>query len=244
MNELYLVRFQPDMRAFALWALRRGLLHKDVDEGYAWHAVLKAALGDIAPKPFVVRERERRIELLGYCPQDPAQFPVLTQDPEAVQVVGLDRNIQSRAMPSSWQQGQLLSFEVRVRPVVRVKPTREAPSREVDVALRARARDATMTRDAAYEAWLNTELARGGAAELCQYRPMRFRRCKVLRPTQARDNGKGRERHAVEGPDLTVRGELRINNPEAFSALLARGIGRHRAFGFGCLLLAPPGVLR
>jgi CRISPR system Cascade subunit CasE len=43
-------------------------------------------------------------------------------------------------------------------------------------------------------------------------------------------------------PDLTVRGQLRIKQPLAFQALLARGLGRHRSFGFGCLLLAPPGA--
>jgi len=33
-----------------------------------------------------------------------------------------------------------------------------------------------------------------------------------------------------------------VQDPQAFAALLARGLGRHRSFGYGCLLLAPPGA--
>ena len=43
----------------------------------------------------------------------------------------------------------------------------------------------------------------------------------------------------VEGPDTVMSGELQTSDPDAFARLLARGIGRHRAFGFGMLLLRP-----
>lgn len=244
MSELYLVRLWPDMAAFAPWAVRRGLLRTGVDEGYAWHALLKAVLGDTAPKPFVLRRQGKRAELLGYCRQDPLVLPVLAQDPEAVHIVGLEREPESRLMPLAWQRDQLLSFEVRVRPVVRARSGRDASSVEVDAAVHAFRRDAAVTREAAYEAWLRRELARDGAAQLHTYQPARFLRSRVMRPDQSREDGKKRQRRTVEGPDLTVRGELSIGDPQAFSSLLARGIGRHRAFGFGCLLLAPPGVLR
>jgi CRISPR system Cascade subunit CasE len=44
-----------------------------------------------------------------------------------------------------------------------------------------------------------------------------------------------------EGPDAVMRGNLIVSDPAAFAQLLARGIGRHRAYGFGMLLLRPPG---
>jgi CRISPR system Cascade subunit CasE len=34
---------------------------------------------------------------------------------------------------------------------------------------------------------------------------------------------------------------LEVTEPETFAVGLARGIGRHRAFGFGMLLLRPVG---
>lgn len=44
---------------------------------------------------------------------------------------------------------------------------------------------------------------------------------------------------AVGGPDVLITGRLLIRNPEAFSALVARGVGRHRGFGYGMLMLRP-----
>jgi CRISPR system Cascade subunit CasE len=44
----------------------------------------------------------------------------------------------------------------------------------------------------------------------------------------------------IEGPDAVVHGTLTITDPTAFAALLARGVGRHRSYGYGMLLLRPP----
>ena len=35
-------------------------------------------------------------------------------------------------------------------------------------------------------------------------------------------------------------GELEVTDPEAFNRLLATGIGRDKAYGYGMLLLRPP----
>ncbi|MCG7354751.1 MAG: type I-E CRISPR-associated protein Cas6/Cse3/CasE [Roseomonas mucosa] len=48
-------------------------------------------------------------------------------------------------------------------------------------------------------------------------------------------------RAAVGRRDAVFEGVLRVADPAAFVALLARGVGRHRAFGFGMLLLRPSG---
>ena len=36
-------------------------------------------------------------------------------------------------------------------------------------------------------------------------------------------------------------GTLTIDNPAAFARLLARGVGRHTTYGYGMLMLRPPG---
>jgi CRISPR system Cascade subunit CasE len=43
----------------------------------------------------------------------------------------------------------------------------------------------------------------------------------------------------IERPNAVLEGTLTVGDPDAFARLLARGIGRHRAFGFGMLLLKP-----
>ena len=39
----------------------------------------------------------------------------------------------------------------------------------------------------------------------------------------------------LQRPDALLVGSLKVEDPGAFTALLARGLGRHRAFGFGML---------
>ena len=53
-------------------------------------------------------------------------------------------------------------------------------------------------------------------------------------------SGQNRSHRGVERPDALFTGEITVADPEAFCRLLARGVGRHRAFGFGMLLLRPP----
>ncbi len=102
------------------------------------------------------------------------------------------------------------------------------------------------SRAACYLAWLDGRL-RGAGAELAPdasggvgawaARVDGFRFTRLL----ARDRGGPRARSAaVDGPDAVVTGTLVVTDPDAFAVGLARGIGRHRAFGFGMLLLTPP----
>ena len=79
--------------------------------------------------------------------------------------------------------------------------------------------------------WLAEHLA--GAARLLDCRLEAFARTQV-----ARRDGTRRLRW-IEGPDAVISGTLEVAGPEAFGQRLARGIGRHRAFGFGMLLLRP-----
>lgn len=64
-----------------------------------------------------------------------------------------------------------------------------------------------------------------------------FRRTRVARS----DHGASARLRRVEGPEALMRGTLRVADPHAFAQLLARGVGRHAAFGYGMLLLRPAG---
>lgn len=104
---------------------------------------------------------------------------------------------------------------------------------------------AVPSRAECYLEWLDGRL-RGAGAELARgpgdhgawaARVDGFRFTRLL----ARDRGGPRTRSAaVDGPDALVTGTLVVTDAEAFAAGLARGVGRHRAFGFGMLLLTPP----
>ena len=85
------------------------------------------------------------------------------------------------------------------------------------------------TREAVYLDWLAERLAPAATLDRPASRLARFRRIRVARG----DRG-------PEGPAATVHGTMTVTDPSAFARLLAHGVGRHRAYGYGMLLLRPP----
>jgi CRISPR system Cascade subunit CasE len=49
-----------------------------------------------------------------------------------------------------------------------------------------------------------------------------------------------RETRRLERPDVRFEGEMVVEDGERLLGYLGHGVGRHRAFGFGALMLAPP----
>jgi CRISPR system Cascade subunit CasE len=88
-----------------------------------------------------------------------------------------------------------------------------------------------------YRAWLERRF--GPAAGLSAFRLVAHRRIRTARAVPP--DAASRRRPGFEGPETVVDGTLTVADPAAFAALLARGVGRHGAFGFGMLLLRPAG---
>ncbi len=233
-----LMRLQPDAKALAAWATRHGVLSPDGDYGYALHGLLSAAFGEQAPKPF--RYLGGKQGLLAYTEAglDVLRMNASLAMPDVARALGLDE-LDARPFPGVWKSGQTLGFEVRVRPVIRAKDGRERDAflHAVD-AIPAAEGNGIAQRAVIYSDWLAKQFAVDGAAQINQAQMEEFRLTRVLRKASAGGNGK-RKSHAVTGPDAVFKGQLQVGNPEAFARLLARGVGRHRAFGFGMLLLKP-----
>lgn len=239
---LHLMRLQPDPAALATWSTRHGLTSPDGDLGYALHALLAATFGDIAPKPH--RYLGGKDGLLAYTSAAPESLRLNAQlaTPDVARALGLDA-MDSRPFPDVWKTGQRIGFDVRVRPVVRTKDGRERDAYlhslgeqsngtpESDHA--ALAERATIYRD-----WLAKQFAVDDAAHIAEVHTDAFRLTRVIRKTGSTDGGR-RNAQSVSGPDVVFKGQLLVGNSEAFARLLARGVGRHRAFGFGMLLLRP-----
>lgn len=233
---IYLLHCAPDARALAAWATRHRLLSPDGDEGYALHALLTAAFGAQAPKPFRYLGGRQGLLAYGDQPPDTLHGHAALATPDVARALGLD-SLAIRTFPSSWRSGQTLSFEVRVRPVIRTRDGRER-----DVFLTAIEDTSTPKpapdREAVYIKWLGKQFAEQDGAQMLQVGMTSFRLSRVVRRGDAEETGL-RRACAPSGPDAVFNGTLRIGNGNAFQRLLARGIGRHRAFGFGMLLLRP-----
>jgi CRISPR system Cascade subunit CasE len=147
----------------------------------------------------------------------------------------------TRELPA-FASGQRLGFRTRVCPVVRTRrPGRRALAttrmgrtrhREMDAFIHATLTadaQAAIDREDVYVRWLRRELERGSASRLELARLTEFRRERMRR-------GGGAQ---LERPNAVLEGDLTVDDPAGFRALLTRGLGRHRAFGFGMLLLRP-----
>lgn len=255
MNEtaLHLLHMVPDPRLLAAWVARCHARHEwqPSDLGDAFHGLLHAAFGNAAPQPF--RYLGEHQGLLAYTPldADAMRAQVALAEPLAAQTLSLgatDRHsgYQLRPFPTRWPTGHVLGFEVRVRPTVRTAKG------ERDVFLNAveQANGALLQRQAVYVQWLREHLApregaerqdwQGGVELMDDVHLASFLRLQVVRRTQT-SGGEARRSQVVEGPDAVLKGHLRVTDPAAFANLLVRGVGRHRAFGFGMLLLSRAG---
>lgn len=250
------------------WTARRRRDGREADAGFdpdrALHHILDETFGPSLLKPFRLMVPHRRNSGTLYAYAGASKEDLLTRVAETAMPEGAGGRIlnlsqlDTKNMPVKWDAGKRLGFDVRVRPVVRIHASLANPRRgaqaykagaEVDAfvaeaqknfpdgrpsivdgtatpsAMEAAGRD----RAAVYRDWLAKQFV--GAAEIDPQSTtmVSFQRTRVSRGPAA-----------VEGPDATFHGELTITDPERFHALLARGIGRHRSFGFGMLLLRPP----
>lgn len=239
---LYLMHTQPDPQRLAAWAARHRLLDSQGDLGYALHALLRAAFGEQAPQPFRYLDAEQG--LLAYTrlsAVELAQHAALA-DADVAAALGLGQTLHhaglsARPFPTQWAAGHALGFEVRVRPIIREGKT----GRERDAFLAAieKAADSELDRSEVYVQWLRELFARQGGSELIDATVTRYQQLGVTRKTQKAAADNVRHSCLVSGPDAVLVGQLRVTDPEAFGQLLAGGVGRHRAFGFGLLLLRP-----
>ncbi len=170
----------------------------------------------------------------------------------------------TRAVPAL-PSGTRLAFRARVCPTVRTKrpapgeTARRSRARDVDAWLAERLGDwralppsewpepfdVHADRERVYRTWLSRELgtprpdakplaidapaAEVVDAKLVEFRSEPFRRDRPRTPRSS----------PAKRPNAVLAGTLRVVDPTAFRALLARGVGRHRAYGFGMLVLRP-----
>lgn len=237
---MFMIDLPLDAARLMRFAHRQGHgLAAGEDFGYAAHAWLAATLSDLAPKPFRLIENRHGLRMLGYTEQP---INVLIEhartfaEPDAANVCDWS-SAAGKAMPNTWQRGRQLGFELRACPVSRAE-------RERDIYLVAvsRAEEAEMeapSRPQVYAEWLDSQFSKDNAGKIAgnAIDLIGFQRIRSQRLARTASSTK---RLIVERPDALFSGEITIGNPEAFARLLTRGIGRHRAFGFGMLLLRPP----
>ena len=240
-NELHMIRLDLSTpRLFALMRAQR-LPLQQVDLGYAIHCQMAALFGELIPKPFAIEAADRLVKVLGYCSAPIEELESRARaigDPLAYSLVDWT-TAASKPMPSTWSKGQRLHFAVEVCPTVRKSKAGEyhRAGAEVDAFL-ARCwavGDPSLPIDRAetYAAWLRQRIDTMEGATILEVQMTMFKRQRMTRLTQ------GGQRRAVvsDRPQTRLEGVLEVTDAQAFTRLLRRGVGRHRAFGLGMMLL-------
>lgn len=239
---LHLVEIPLAIKHLHHWAATREFSeHGAFDEGLTLHHLLAETFGPRTVQPFrlLVAPRARQGTLYGYAAQDAETLRDQASTaitPAAQQVLVLDRLRSCPRPTDTWREGQRLGFDLRVRPVVRLLRAIEGAGgrfrkgAEVDAFLpQAFGEGETRQREAVYLDWLGARLGAAASLEHDTTHLAAFRRSRIRRGERG-----------IEGPDATFHGTLLVKDPVAFAQLLARGVGRHRAYGYGMLLLRPP----
>lgn len=247
----YMVQLWLDVRGLFRLGRRLGLvqMRRPVDLQYLVHCALGELFQKQAPGPFSVEgnvQSGRWIRVLGYA-DDPweklCETAQLFADPDTYALCDWERGA-SKPMPTLFQKGMRLGFNVRVCPVIRKASAGKSPAgrawksgQEIDVFLsEAWSRpEAALSREAVYVEWLRRQMSRSGrgGAVVESARIVRF----GLEPMIRRTRGTPRQIVALIRPDVVFDGVLTITDGTAFLQALRHGIGRHRHFGYGMIKL-------
>ena len=251
---LNLIRIPIATDELSFWAADRGWVkHRNIisyDEGRALHHLVNESFGPGVFHTFRLLVPPRRAvgNLYAYSGRNADQLRHLVDlyaRPEHLNVMSHKR-IESKPVSKIWYTGQTLGFDIRIRPTRRLSSDIESTSRrgfkkgaEIDAFLQESLRhhsknpngmaNAGRTRHTVYLDWLDEKINSAVTLDRPTCHIVRFRRARV-----ARGNA------GSEGPDATIQGNLTVADPAAFTNILTRGVGRHRAYGYGMLLLHPP----
>lgn len=241
---LVMVSLRP--AALAAVARRKHVPLRDLDEGYLAHCLMRELWGDEAPAPFLLRPRARTLEALGYS-RVPAEVLVEQARSADAGLLGCleDRErIASRPVPC-FEPGHMVGFHLRACPVVRLAgPTHgHRAGAEVDAFLAkcfSVGAGVPVARQDVYQEWLARQFRDVAVvgARLEWSRVAAIQRQRMVRRTQE----EVRRPRRIERPDVVFEGALVVSDAGCFQDFLARGVGRHKAFGFGALLLVPAGT--
>ena len=238
-SPLYMTRAEIDLRSLYRWMGTKRI--DDVD--LAMHSVLAETMGVLAPKPFrlMITDGATTGALYGYSEtraEDLAEAITTFADPMHLEIIP-PSTLQGKEMRTGFPPGTHLGFEVRIRPVVR-HTTRalSAPRAECDAWMhqtyhRGEAPTEALSREEVYAEWLRSRMEEHGGVTVAtgRLRLTAFRRTVAHRKSRSKP---------TEGPDAVIQGQLATGDPDSLDRMLRNGVGRHKAYGYGMVLLRPP----
>jgi CRISPR system Cascade subunit CasE len=209
-------------RHVAQFFTRRAL----TDPGYVIKTILTEAFGGPVLRPWALRaQRQQHAVIIAYSsePIDEITSRLGLALPSVRTCVG---EVFGYPLPAL-AEGQRLRYTVRLCPTVR--STRRGETDAFLLAADVASPDAGLTRDAIYRQYL-AERLQGARLDAC-----RLEGFQLHAMVRKREGGSGLA--ARKFPDAILSGELTLVEPSLFMEVLAKGVGRQRAFGYGMVIL-------
>ena len=239
-DKITFVHLPLDLRAlYRLAAKRCWGERRSFDEGRALHHALTEVFGPKTLQPFrlMVPPGKRNAIIYAYST---LAAPELRQNmeisPPDIQAVFNCSAMCDKLLPTRFETGRRLGFDIRLRPICRFRKQKSVKPCEMDIYQRQAELHGSdegwhraNNRETVYVKWLKERLA--SAAEVEEGAILsRFQRSRASRNC-----------HATEGPDAVIQGTLKVTSEAKFSEFLSKGVGRHKAYGYGMILLRPAG---
>lgn len=231
-----LVQIPVSMHDLARWSAQRGMsANKRPDIRASLHHLLDETFGQSVMKPYRIYKNPKdpsRSSIYGYSKKtrnDLVQMSNMIACPNALEVINVE-DIRAKAMPANWKSGAILGFDVCTVPVRR----RKGSGKEIDVhvldlqRLQGAPDSEKPTQAESYLNWLQEKF--GDAAEVIAD-TVAYRSTPVATK---------RKKTQVKVPETTFMGNMKIKDPDAFAQMLENGIGRHKSYGYGMVMLRGP----
>ena len=225
---MFMYHLSINREAFVKWSFTRSLITEEIcDLNNASHYLLREAFGPKAFKTyrfmggrdigdFVSIYAYTELNLDDLCWNFSTFAP-----PDVMQVVNID-NLSCREVPNSIPRGSEIPFDVKVIPIRRQQETRK----EIDVHTHNKMAGMTLIPKESYFEWMEERLGVGVLLDFERFHIVDSQRRTSLR--------KGK---VISKKEISVSGVMKIIDPDDFQAILKRGIGRHKSYGFGMILL-------
>ena len=230
-----MIHLEINRRALVFWARQSKLSLTDGD--YLAHAAMRLSFGNKAPQPFEVFNGDR-MSVLGYADSTASELieeMEMAAEPVFHEIIP-SSTVRSKEMPVSWPEGRSLGFRVRFCPISRRSGENDKiVERDAFLAACERTPEEQLDRESVYSGWLAERFDAYGGAEILDMRMKSFRLKEFRRKNKTRTLSK------MTRPEVIFDGILRVSDSNAFASMLREGIGRHKAFGFGAILLRPEG---
>ena len=245
---VHLIKVPLRPERLAALAKARRLPVRDLDDGYLCHCLLRELWQEMAPAPFVIRSRGRTLDVWGYSSVSAGQLVDNARafgDPSLLMAIADLDLVASKPVPQ-FEPGRRVGFSLRACPVVRLAKSRNGhrAGAEIDAFLArcfAAGSETMVSREDVYRDWLTAKLdLPATGVTVGGVHVVGVSREHLVRRTQ----GSERQANRLERPEVWFEGDLVVTDGAKFVQHLAHGVGRHRAFGFGALMLMPPGTSR